>query len=629
MSISKKNQYKSISQITQEISNLLRPCHQNLFFIKGEVTNYRNPKFNGNLYFDLRDEEDNTTISCMSWYTTWKVFPKIKNGDIIKIICKITHYESKNTISLLVQNMKICKKEESNFYIQYKKLETKYEKLGYFDDNNKKKITKDNKRIGVITAMQGAAITDIISVIKRRSYGNSLIIRNTKVQGVDCENDIKNAIDDLNKYKNLDIIIITRGGGSIEDLWGFNSEKVIEGVFNSKIPIISAIGHQRDTTLCDFVADKVAPTPTAAGEIITQDKKKICDNIIQLSKSLNYLKQNIIQRVKNNINDIKSRHFLKSPAIDINKEYRLNHRFLEHIISSKIEREKQKLKSFDISQYSTIFFKDKEITSIKEAKQLEGEICSLIFEDGSIDFKFLNITDSSIIIDKNKRKEKEKNKLDMFYKKLNKIKQKSKKKDYKNICTIKKKIFIKKNLDKLQETNIYSNIFLKIYEDIYDELNIYSHIVEDINNFQPKLIDYDITEDIYYDTIDKVKELSNTNSYDLTNKIKYYKKGLKYLLILKKYLEKINKKFNDIEIKASNINIKNPKKITEISSIIENMLSNFYNETYKIDTKLFKTYDKLKCSLIKHENDINSPIEIMELINYNGKLAKKDITSSF
>lgn len=621
----KKNQYKSISQITQEISNSLRDCCQNTFFIKGEVTNYRNPKFNGNLYFDLRDEEDNTTISCMSWYSTRKGFPVIKNGDIVKIICKLTHYEQKNTISLLVQGIKICKKEESNFYIQYKELESKYEKLGYFDDDKKKKIKENNKRIGIITARHGAAITDIISVIKRRSYGNSIIIRNTKVQGIDCDADIKQAIADLNRYKKLDLIIITRGGGSIEDLWGFNSEKVIEGVFDSKIPIISAIGHQRDTTLCDFVADKIAPTPTAAAEIITQDKKKIRNNLSQLSKNLNRLKQNIIQKVKHNIDNYQNRYFLKSPAIDINKEYTINNRFLNQIINSKIQMERHKLKSFDISKFSTIFYEDKEITSVKDAKNLEGKISTLIFEDGSIDVMFSNITDSMIIVDKKKKKKKQQNKLDLFQKELDKIKKISKNKEYKSI-SIEKGNFIKKILNKIQKLDIYDSNFLKLYEDVCNELNLYCHIIKDINNYQPKLVD-DINEKIYYDSLDKLKSISDFKSSILSNRINYYKKGLKYLLIVEKYLENINNRFVNIEIKVLNANNdKKLKKITEISSTIDNML----NDNDIIDENFFEIYYKLKCDLMKHQNEIkNSPIEIIELINCNGKLAKKDISTSF
>ncbi len=181
-------------------------------------------------------------------------------------------------------------------------------------------------------------------------------------------------------------------------------------------------------------------------------------------------------------------------------------------------------------------------------------------------------------------------------------------------------------MNKIQKLDIYDSNFLKLYEDVCNELNLYCHIIKDINNYQPKLVD-DINEKIYYDSLDKLKSISDFKSSILSNRINYYKKGLKYLLIVEKYLENINNRFVNIEIKVLNANNdKKLKKITEISSTIDNML----NDNDIIDENFFEIYYKLKCDLMKHQNEIkNSPIEIIELINCNGKLAKKDISTSF
>jgi len=622
-----KNQYKSISQITQEISIFSQPYCKKTLFIKGEVTNYRNPNYNGNLYFDLRDKD--TKISCLARFPTRRRFPKIKNGDIIKIICNLSHYQKQNTFSLLIQSMEICKKEESDFHIKFKELKSKYEKLGYFDDDKKKKIKKTNKRIGIITAIQGAAIRDIISVIKRRSYGNTIIIRDTKVQGVDCDTDIKCAIIDLNKYKKLDLIIISRGGGSDEALWGFNSEKVIEGVFNSKIPIISGIGHQRDVTLCDYVADKIAPTPTAAAEIITQDKEKIRNNLTQLSKKLNHIKQHIIREVENNINNYKNNRCLQNPVNEIKQENISNNNLLKQIINLKIQIERQKLKSFDISNFSTIFYEDKEIISVKDAKKLEGKIGTLIFEDGSIDVKFSNITDSLIILDRKKKKKKQRKKLELLQEELGDIENISAENNCENM-SIKKLYKTKIKIDKLQKINIDDIQFLKLYENICNELNYADKLIDEINYFKPKLKNIDIDEQIYYESLDKLESISNFRSSILSNKINYYKKGLKYLVIMKKFLEKLKKKFVDIEIDAIDNDDEDFKNMNEITLGIENMFNDIFHNNKRINEEFFENYYEMKYNLLKHQNEIkNSPIKVIEIFNNNGKFVKKDISTNF
>ena len=616
------DQYISVSQITTEISSLFKNYKYKIFHIKGEITNYREPKTH--LFFGLRDEKSNIQINCSSWRGMWERFPQIRNGDLVKITCKISYWDAKNSLSLTVSGLELCD-GESKFYKKYEELKKKYTKLGYFDEDKKKKILQYNKKIGLVTSIKGAALRDAISVIRRRSYGHHLIIRNTKVQGKDCEKDIKEAIEDFNKFKKVDVIIVTRGGGSIEDLWGFNSEEVIEAVFKSKIPIVSAIGHQYDTTLCDLVADKIAPTPTAAAEIITQDKKESINILSKCIVNLETLKKNKLQKISSNIQRFEESYFLKNPIEEVAKQYELYRTYLDKILSSKLEVEAEKLNSRYVNRYPIIIYKGKEISSVMQIKSLEGQDVQFIFEDGSINVTLTNIQNFIKTRSNNIAEHKEKIfKLQNRLETINKISKKYKKLDL--------KIF-KNILEELEKCDIFSDIFCKNYEKIHIYMNTYDNIIQEMNKYKSKSVDGNITDKMFNDYLNKLNDISKVSigSCNINDRFTYYKKSQKYLSCMKKFLNILEGKFQELEESVCENNIKNCFTIEEISQKIDEMFEIYIDGNSTITNKFYRQYLKLLSSILKQQNKIeNSKIEIVQIIKTpHGEYGLKNENNNF
>ncbi len=615
------DQYISVSAITNEINSLFQNYKYKTFYIKGEVTNYRDPKTH--LFFGLRDESSDSQISCASWRGMWEEFPSIRNGDLVKIKCRINYWKAKNSLNLLVTELEVCD-GESHFYKKYEKLKEKYTKLGYFDQDKKKSIALYNRKIGIVTSIKGAALRDAISVIRRRSYGHHIIIRNTKVQGKDCEKDIRKAIEDFNKFKKVDVIVVTRGGGSIEDLWGFNSEDVIEAVFRSKIPVVSAIGHQYDTTLCDLVADKIAPTPTAAAEIITQDKKENLNTLSKCIINLETLKKNKLQQISSQIQRFEESYFLKNPVNDIYKEYDMNQRLLDKILSSKLEIEAEKLNNRYINRYPVIEYNGKEITSILELYDLNGKEVKFIFEDGSINAILTNI--KNMIKTKNSNIIKHTQKISKIHKKLQ---------DISNITKKCKKInlkILKDLLEQFENVDIFSNDFCKIYEKIHIYMNTYRFIIEEMTNYKMKIIKSNVTDKQFNDYLHKLIDISKVSSCNISDRFMYYKKSQKYLLSMKRFLEIVEDKFIELEETVSSDSIKNAYQIEEIVLNIQELFEFYIDNNENITNKFYTKYLKLLASILKHQNKIkNSRIEIVQIVKspHGSGYALKDENSNF
>lgn len=617
------DQYISVSAITNEINSLFQNYKYKTFYIKGEVTNYRDPKTH--LFFGLRDESSDSQISCASWRGMWEQFPSIRNGDLVKIKCRINYWKAKNSLNLLVTELELCD-GESHFYKKYEELKEKYSSLGYFDEDKKQKISLYNKKIGLVTSIKGAALRDAISVIRRRSYGHHLIIRNTKVQGKDCEKDIKKAIEDLNKFKKVDVIIVTRGGGSIEDLWGFNSEEVIEAVFKSKIPIVSAIGHQFDTTLCDLVADKIAPTPTAAAEIITQDKKESINILSKCILNLESLKKNKLQLIDNQIQRFEECHFLQNPINEVFKEYDLYRRYLDKILSSKLEIEAEKLNTRYVNRFPIIMYKGEEITSIMKIRTLEGKEVEFIFEDGSINATLTNVKNFIKKSTNNIAQHKEKIfKLQIKLEEINKISKTQKK--------LNTKIF-RNILEELESNDIFSNLFCKNYEKIHIYMNTYQCHIEEMRKYQPKIVESNVSDKQFNDYLKKLTDISKVTigNRSITDRFTYFKKGQKYLSSMKRFLEILEQKFNKLEGSVSDYKLKNLIPINEISKIIDEMFDIYINNNEILSKKFYDRYLKLLFSISKHKDKIeNSKIEIVQLVNspHGSGFALKNENSNF
>lgn len=265
-----EKQILTVSEITREIRKTLEDSFSQVSVI-GEISSFK-AHYSGHWYFNLKDEE--AVINC----TMWKGFNNLvffTPQDGIKVIVngRITVYPARGNYQIDVRSMKPAGMGE--LQAAFEKLKQKLQAEGLFDESHKKEIPRFPKKIGLVTAIDGAAIKDMLSVAERRFPLVELVIAPTKVQGPGAAENIVKSIESLNKIKELDLIIIARGGGSVEDLWVFNEEIVARSIYNSKIPVISGVGHEIDFTIADFVADLRAPTPSVAMELATPNQAEI------------------------------------------------------------------------------------------------------------------------------------------------------------------------------------------------------------------------------------------------------------------------------------------------------------------------------------------------------------------
>jgi len=257
----------TVTQINNQCKNLLEKNFSNIW-IKGEVSK---PKLyeSGHVYFILKDKA--AEISCVIFNYTNKII--IKDGQEVVLTGNIALYSAKGKYQFVAKDIFLS--GEGLLFQKYNFLKNKLQNEGLFSDESKKEIPSNPLSIGVITSIKGAVYYDISNIIKRRAPYVNIYVRNTPVQGENASAQIINALNDFELFDNVDAIIIARGGGSFEDLMPFNDEDLIRKIFNMTIPIISAIGHETDFTLCDFVSDLRASTPSEAAEIIVKDIREL------------------------------------------------------------------------------------------------------------------------------------------------------------------------------------------------------------------------------------------------------------------------------------------------------------------------------------------------------------------
>ena len=378
-------------------------------YIKGEISNFKIHN-NNNIYFSIKDE--NTRINAVWFGAKSKDF---KDGDTVLIKSKINYYFPRGEHNLLVTDMK--KDRIGELYQKFLELKEKLEKEGLFLPQYKKQIPSFSQNIAVVTAKTGAAVQDITRTIQRRFPIAKINIYSTLVQG-------ENSVQDIVKN-----IILGRGGGSIEDLWSFNTEEVIRAIFNCRTPIVTGIGHETDTTLADFVSDRRASTPTAAAELVTPNiediKNRISFNYDKLTNTINYILQNYKNRISNSENNPYYKNYSKIFA-----EYRRAVELLEKELSKSLQIlvkdkrndlliSKDKFIEFDLlarfkeeftngvnrleansplnimkKGYSVAFLNDEKITSIENVQI--GDDISVKLADGSLECKVNNISDKGV-----------------------------------------------------------------------------------------------------------------------------------------------------------------------------------------------------------------------------------------
>jgi len=336
-------EYLSVSALTKYIKYKFdQDPHLQSVLIKGELSNFKKHS-SGHLYFNVKDKE--SVISAMMFKgNASKLGFEPKEGDEVLIEARVSVYERRGNYQIYVNKMQLD--GIGNLYQKLELLKKKLKKEGYFDQSNKKLIPKYPKKIAVLTASTGAAIRDIHSTINNRYPLVEQIQISTLVQGTQARQDIIEKIQYADSL-DVDTIIVGRGGGSIEDLWNFNEEDVVKTIFNCQTPIISAVGHETDFTLSDFVADVRAATPTQAAVIATPDQYELLQQIKQYEYTLSrYIKQ-YIEHQKKQLNHISSYYKFKQPSYcTINKFKKRDEleRQLNHLLNTKVEKSKHHLK---------------------------------------------------------------------------------------------------------------------------------------------------------------------------------------------------------------------------------------------------------------------------------------------
>ena len=266
------NEYITVSDINKIIKYTIEQSYElRSVYLKGEISNIKYHG-RGHLYFSLKDESSKINAVMFNYKNAGMNFNP-KDGDSVLVHGRVSVYEASGSYQIYVDSMELD--GIGNLYVLYEQLKKKLHAEGLFDPEHKKKIRRVPRKIGVITASTGAAVRDIISTINKRFPMTEIYLFPTLVQGESAAPNIVNMIELANTYEDIDTIILGRGGGSIEDLWAFNEEIVARAIYNSRIPIISGVGHEIDFTISDFVADLRAPTPTGAAMLAVPDIEEV------------------------------------------------------------------------------------------------------------------------------------------------------------------------------------------------------------------------------------------------------------------------------------------------------------------------------------------------------------------
>lgn len=390
-----------------EVNNYVKKLVENDFIlknlnVKGEISNL---KFHssGHIYFSLKDE--NSKVNCIMFKNNAVNLDfRLEEGMKVEIKARLGVYHKEGTYQLYCENIK--KAGIGELFEEFHKLKKELSEEGIFDEKHKRALPKFPKRIGIITARTGAAVRDIINVIQRRNKSLDIILYPAKVQGENAADSIIEGIRYFNNEKSVDVIILGRGGGSIEELWTFNNRDLAYEIFNSRIPTVSAVGHEVDFTISDFVSDMRAPTPSAAGELVSPSLQEMINDLLNKKEFLHRAIDRKFLNAKKDVDLLHKglkgnnpKHIIEKRIKEVNSlDEKLN--FLGKI---KIDKAKDELIALNsILQtlnplntlgrgYSVIMDKeDKVINKVSELKK--NDMVKVIMKDGSvnIDIKIIN-----------------------------------------------------------------------------------------------------------------------------------------------------------------------------------------------------------------------------------------------
>jgi len=359
----------------------------------GEVTNFKIS--GGNAYFDIKDE--NAMLSCVK-FGAYDL--NVKNGDLITVYGKVNFYVKSGRLNFIV-----AKAEAYGLGVLYQKfieLKEKLTKEGLFAEEIKKSIPRFAKTIGVVTSETGAVIRDIIHVARSKNPYTNIIVYPSKVQGIGAEDELVSGIEYFDQREDIDTIIIARGGGSIEDLAPFNTEKLVRAIYASNKPIISGVGHETDFTLCDFASDLRVPTPSVASEVAVFDYYEQVNLILELSKNITYFTGKVLDSSKENLVNT-SKHIISNIKLKLGSsenETLMLSKEIENLVFSNINNKKSmfdKLTSLISAKspleilkngYGVVENNNKRVSSIDDIAV--GDELKINFVDGEILAKTIN-----------------------------------------------------------------------------------------------------------------------------------------------------------------------------------------------------------------------------------------------
>ena len=301
-------QVYTVSRLTREIKELLEMSFPRLW-VEGEISNFKRHS-SGHLYFTLKD--DKAQINCAMWrFRANGLIFQPQDGMQVLVEGEVQVYEKGGYYQLVVHQMQPA--GIGALQMAFEQLKQKLHAEGLFDEKYKQPIPQFPERVGVVTSPTGAAIRDIISVITRRFPGVQIILYPVRVQGGGAAEEIARAIRDFNEFGDIDVLIVGRGGGSLEDLWAFNEEVVARAIFESRIPVISAVGHEIDFSIADFVADRRAPTPSAAAEMAVRDRLELLGMVKYFEEKLYTAMVKTIQRYQEQITNLQRSYAFRKP----------------------------------------------------------------------------------------------------------------------------------------------------------------------------------------------------------------------------------------------------------------------------------------------------------------------------
>jgi len=306
--MSQEKHIYTVSELTREARMLFESAFSSVW-VEGEISNFI-AHSSGHMYFSLKDES--AFLNCAMFRAENQLL-KFTPKDGMQVLClgRVSIYDKQGKYQLYAHAME--PKGLGALQLAFQQLKEKLEKEGLFDRSRKRPLPFLPRRIGIVTSPTGAAIRDMLNISARRFQNIEIIINPVRVQGQSAAAEIANAVNEFNKYAKVDAIVVTRGGGSLEDLWPFNEEIVARAIYNSKIPVISAVGHEVDFTIADFVADVRAPTPSAAAELVIPEKEKLVSLVEAAYRRLTNSFLHKINISKQQLNQLRDSYVLREP----------------------------------------------------------------------------------------------------------------------------------------------------------------------------------------------------------------------------------------------------------------------------------------------------------------------------